>query len=90
MPATAAEVAARLGNSALDPWKPIDNIRMGAAYLRYLIDRFDGDVPTAVAAYYQGHGAVEVAGISENAATYTRMVLARQLQFRRAGQTSQP
>jgi len=53
MPATAAEYG------VADPFNPVDNIRAGVAYLRRLIDRFDGRTELALAAYNAGPGAVE-------------------------------
>lgn len=52
MPATAR----RFG--AVDIWNPAQNIRGGVAYLRFLIERFDGDLPLVLAAYNAGEGAV--------------------------------
>jgi len=53
MPATAAEYG------VADPFNPDENIRAGVAYLRRLIDRFDGKTELALAAYNAGPGAVE-------------------------------
>ena len=53
MPATAAEYG------VADPFDPDENIRAGVAYLRRLIDRFDGNTELALAAYNAGPGAVE-------------------------------
>jgi len=53
MPATAAEYG------VADPFDPGENIRAGVAYLRRLIDRFDGRTELALAAYNAGPGAVE-------------------------------
>ncbi len=57
MPATGEETARRLGI----PWRgettledPVANLRIGAAYLRRLLDRFDGQSAFAVAAYNAG------------------------------------
>ena len=53
MPATAA----RFGVS--DPWDPEQNVNGGMAYLRWLIDHFDGNVKFALAGYNAGERAVE-------------------------------
>lgn len=42
-----------------NPFDPVQNILAGARYLRQLLDRFNGDVHMAVAAYNAGPGAVE-------------------------------
>ena len=52
MPATAR----RFGVD--DPFDPGQNLRGGTTYLRWLLDRFGGDVRLAVAAYHAGEGAV--------------------------------
>ena len=44
------------GNSIIDPDV---NIAIGCAYIRYLIDNYDGNVRTAVAAYNAGPGNVD-------------------------------
>lgn len=52
------DTAAQLG---VNPADPKENILGGAAYLRWLLDRFNGDLVRAIAAYNAGPGAVEKA-----------------------------
>jgi soluble lytic murein transglycosylase-like protein len=42
-----------------NPWNPEQNIRGGTAYLSWLLDRFDGDLPLALAGYNAGENAVK-------------------------------
>ena len=42
----------------VNPWDPTQNIMGGAAYLRALLDRFDGEIDKALAAYNAGPGRV--------------------------------
>lgn len=52
MPATARELG-------VDPSDPLANLEGGARYLREQLDRFDGDLEKALAAYNAGPGRVE-------------------------------
>ncbi|GMN02949.1 lytic transglycosylase domain-containing protein [Erythrobacter sp. MTPC3] len=55
MPGTAAELG-------VDPDDPLQNLEGGARYLREQLDRFDGDLEKALAAYNAGPGRVIRAG----------------------------
>ncbi|AFL72240.1 lytic transglycosylase domain-containing protein [Thiocystis violascens] len=52
IPATALRFGVR------DVWDPEQNLRGGMAYLRWLLDYFDGDLKLALAGYNAGEGAV--------------------------------
>lgn len=41
-----------------DPFDVTQSVRIGAAYLRFLIDHYNGDVELALTAYNQGYGRV--------------------------------
>jgi soluble lytic murein transglycosylase-like protein len=56
MPATAT----RFG--VADPYDPRENVRAGASYLKFLINRFGQDVRLALAAYNAGEDAVDRSG----------------------------
>lgn len=61
LPATAQEIARRTGGSAFntgDLEDPKVNVRYGTYYLRAVLDQFDGDTLSAVAAYNAGGGVV--------------------------------
>ena len=46
----------------VNPDDPLANLEGGARYLRTLLDRFDGDIEKALAAYNAGPGRVDQAG----------------------------
>jgi len=55
------ETAARFGVRNI--FDPEENVMAGAKYLRFLLDRFRGDVRLALAGYNAGEGAVELYGL---------------------------
>lgn len=55
MPGTARELG-------VNPWDPFANLEGGVRYLRQQLDRFDGDIEKALAAYNAGPGRVLRAG----------------------------
>jgi Transglycosylase SLT domain len=87
MPGTASNLAVR------DRYDPDQNVRGGTTYLRQMLDRFEGRVELAVAAYNAGPGAVEKhRGIPPFAETrdYVRRVLALYRGFDRPDIPLQP
>ena len=61
MPATGEWIAGKL-DDVFDVerlYEPSVNLRYGCWYLRFLLDRYDGDMRTASTAYHQGQGRVD-------------------------------
>ncbi|RJR33858.1 MAG: lytic transglycosylase domain-containing protein [Deltaproteobacteria bacterium] len=56
------------------PYDPGQNINGGTKYLRELLDRYDGDVPKAVAAYNCGPGNVERGRLPQETRSYLKLV----------------
>lgn len=55
MPSTARDLGLKSARALFDPK---ENLETGVKYLKFLLERFDGDLPTAIAAYNAGPGAV--------------------------------
>jgi hypothetical protein len=75
MPDTAAEVRVQ------DAFLPADNVEGGVKYLRRMLDRYDGNLALALAAYNAGPARVDEAGGVPDIAE-TREYLARVLRYR--------
>jgi len=80
LPETAVWLAAMMDEPGLDPTAKVDNIRLSARLLRFLLDKA-GSPKRALASYYQGIGSVLRDGVSEGGARYARIITSRQAWF---------
>jgi N-acetylmuramoyl-L-alanine amidase len=69
------------GAGQLDPSSAADNVRAGSIYLSRLLGETGGNVPEAVAGYYQGLGSVRSRGMYDDTKSYVANVLALQHRF---------
>jgi LysM repeat protein len=69
------------GSNPLNPNSAIDNVRGGVLYLRQLLNDFGGDQNAAIAAYYQGEGAVKSRGLYPETQQYVNSVNALRSRF---------
>ncbi|MDQ1568276.1 MAG: hypothetical protein QOF96_3156 [Actinomycetota bacterium] len=86
MPNTVEYVSKKLLGlkSNLDPKNPTSNVRMGAKYLRHLLDQNHGNFRQALIAYNQGLTSLKANGSYGVAERYADRVLALRPQFRTA------
>jgi len=68
MPGTARDLGVQR------PYDPVQNINGGTKYLRDLLDRYDGNVPMAVAAYNCGMANVEKGRLPQETRSYLQLV----------------
>lgn len=80
-PATAKWIGISLLGDPFDPSLATENIRGGVALLRHYLDRYHGDRPLVLAAYYQGQRAADLHGIYPVSRPYIASVLALQALF---------
>jgi LysM repeat protein len=74
-----------LGRAApLDPADPVQNIRMGVRFLRYLLDQTAGDVTEALAGYNQGLLSVRQRGLYDETKLFVAGVIALRDRFAEA------
>lgn len=57
---TAKWCAGKMGISEYNLFDAEDNINIGTFYFRFLLDKYDGDISLAAAAYNAGHGNVDM------------------------------
>ena len=70
--------------TTLDPRNPTSNVRMGAKYLRHLLNQNRGNVRQALIAYNQGLTSLKINGSYSVAERYADRVLALRREFRTA------
>jgi soluble lytic murein transglycosylase len=89
LPETAKGIAVRTGGSRFqvgDLYDPEINVRYGSWYLRHLLNKYDGDVNKALAAYNGGQGNVD-RGVQYDE---TRAYVERVLEFRETYEDAYP
>lgn len=82
IPSTVDFVSEALIGVRLSPWVPAQNVRMSARFMAYLLAHTNNSVPYALAAYYQGLGAVQRRGIYNSSWGYVNGIQALRVQFR--------
>jgi N-acetylmuramoyl-L-alanine amidase len=75
LPSTARWVADSMLHAPIDIHSPRSNVRGGVALLKHYLLRYRGDLRRALAAYYQGQGAVDHHGIFPVSRPYIASIL---------------
>jgi soluble lytic murein transglycosylase-like protein len=81
MPGTWDYVQRNLAARPLDPNSASDNVTAGVLYLKSLLQQTGGDENAAIAAYYQGLGALRSRGVFNDTARYVANVQALRARF---------
>jgi soluble lytic murein transglycosylase-like protein len=81
MPGTWDYVQQNLATRQLNPHSAADNVTAGVLYLRSLLKQTGGDESAAIAAYYQGLGALRSRGVFDDTAKYVANVQALRGRF---------
>ena len=62
----------------VDPWNPVQNIRGGVKYLKYLLHEFNGSLWLALEAYNAGPTIVQTQGAPVGAVQYAKAVIEKE------------
>ena len=81
MPGTWDYVQHNLAGRTLDPNSATDNVTAGVLYLKSLLNQTGGNESAAIAAYYQGLGAVQSRGVLPETQKYVANVQALRSRF---------
>src|SRR4051794_21409669 len=81
MPGTWQYVQQNLASRTLNPNSAADNVTAGVLYLKSLLNQTGGDESAAIAAYYQGLGALRSRGVFNDTAKYVANVQALRSRF---------
>ena len=81
MPGTWDYVQQNLATRQLDPNSAHDNVTAGVLYLKSLLNQTGGDESAAIAAYYQGLGALRSRGVFDDTKQYVANVQALRARF---------
>jgi soluble lytic murein transglycosylase-like protein len=81
MPGTWNYVQQNLATRKLDPNSATDNVTAGVLYLKSLLNQTGGDESAAIAAYYQGLGALRSRGVFDDTKQYVANVQALRPRF---------